>query len=91
MTWFLRGQTLDKSCRVAVEFVNSKTTKNEQTFNVNDHNGKIWVDVIVVLFFINLVPKSHSVLHFPLAVGDLGTRLVFDTITTKDIPTCKQQ
>ena len=24
---------------------------------------------------VNLVPRSHSVLHFPLAVGDLGTRL----------------
>ena len=24
---------------------------------------------------VNLVPRSHSVLPFPLAVGDLGTRL----------------
>ena len=27
------------------------------------------------LVTLNLVPRSHSVSHFPLAVGDLGTRL----------------
>ena len=52
--WFLRGQTSDKIClykksrmRLLI-FANRK----RRTFYLKDNNGKLWVDVIVVIFFI---------------------------------------
>ena len=41
-------------------------------------NPHIYLKKFLLMFVINLVPRSHAVLHFPLAVGDLGTRLVCD-------------
>ena len=44
-----------------------------QSFRIYHKNIR-FLDRIKIIH-LNLVPRSHSVLHFPLAVGDLGTRL----------------
>ena len=54
VTWFLRGQTSDKICqykksRLCLFILDNR---KRRTFYLKDNNGKLWVYVIVVKFFI---------------------------------------
>ena len=54
VTWFLRAQTSDKICqykksRLCLFILDNR---KRRTFYLKDNNGKLWVDAIVVIFFI---------------------------------------
>ena len=53
VTWFLRAQTSNKICqykksRLCLLILDNR---KRRTFYLKDNNGKLWVDVIVVIFF----------------------------------------
>ena len=50
VTWFLRGQTNDKSCKCKKSPSSLFTLDNRKwrTFHNKDDNGKLWVAVIIV-------------------------------------------
>ena len=52
VTWFLRGQTNDKSCRCKKSRSSLFTLDNrkERTFHYKDDNHKLWVEVYIVTF-----------------------------------------
>ena len=54
VTWFLRAQTSDKICQYKKSHLHLfiLDNKKRRTFYHKDNNGKLGVDVIVVIFFI---------------------------------------
>jgi len=53
VTWFLRGQTSDKICQYKKSRLCLLIFDNRKirTVYLKDNNGKLWIDVIVVIFF----------------------------------------
>ena len=54
VTWFFRAQTSNKICQYKKSHLHLFILDNRKrrTFYLKDNNGKSWVDVIVVIFFI---------------------------------------
>ena len=53
VTWFPRGQTSDEICQYRKSRLHFFILDNKRrtTFYLKDNNSKLWIDVIVVIFF----------------------------------------
>ena len=76
---FSGGKQVIKSCRlqeIAVKFIHSKQQKMKKTFHLKDDNGKLWVEVIIVIFLKDAVATVDVLIASNNEVKLVDTRTV---------------